>query len=300
MKNIISYDEFISEDYRDVAGCGSGGKHSDDNTTILANGSGSSIIDVIGHPTGDKKVLGTELIKNVKGEYWRQKRDKSKRETNIEEEKKKRMRRKAYKALSDVDTIAENLYEKINVVRYVDWENLSNDERVDMVENIYHNCEFFRKPEFKILENNKLIGFKKNPNYKEYNDMFYNKDGFVYRITRGNDGKLWGLDLYKKEYRSCIGTIQVSYGTDDKEVMKITNGEPIVTNISVDEWNRNEGIAKILYNELINQLKSDGYKKLFSSTTRNSKFVTNIWNKIKTETIKLSNDKKIDYIKLNE
>jgi len=108
MKNIISYDEFISEDYRDVAGCGSGGKHADDNITILANGSGSSIIDVIGHPTGDKKVLGTELIKNVKGEYWRQKRDKSKRETNIEEEKKKRMRRKAYKVLSDVDTIAED------------------------------------------------------------------------------------------------------------------------------------------------------------------------------------------------
>ena len=137
---------------------------------------------------------------------------------------------------------------------------------------------------------------------KEYTEKYYEKGNFTLKIVRGNDGKIWGIDLYKKNYRGSVGTIEVSYGTDIKEVMKITNGQPIVTNISVDEFHRNEGIAKLLYKELIELLKKDGWERLYSSTTRNSRFVDNLWNTIKTGDINVEYDgkiKKIDYIDLN-
>ena len=103
MKNILTYNEFINEDYRDVAGCGSGGKHQDDGSTMSSNGGSNTIIDVIGYPTGDKRVSGTEEIKDVKSDYFNVKKKKIKKETDIEEEKKKGMRRKAYKELLDID-----------------------------------------------------------------------------------------------------------------------------------------------------------------------------------------------------
>ena len=102
MKNILTYKEFIKEDYRDVAGCGSGGTHQDDGSTMSSNGGSNTIIDVIGYPTGDKRVSGTEEIK-ITDKYFGNKKEKIKRETKIEEEKKKRMRRKAYKELLNID-----------------------------------------------------------------------------------------------------------------------------------------------------------------------------------------------------
>lgn len=83
-----------NEDYRDVVGCGSGGKHADDNTTILANGSSNTIIDVIGYPTGDKRVLGVEKIK-MEDPYFAKKKDKQEKSTT--EKRHKKMRLKAFK-----------------------------------------------------------------------------------------------------------------------------------------------------------------------------------------------------------
>ncbi len=82
------------EDYRDVVGCGSGGKHADDNTTILANGSSNTILDVIGYPTGDKRVLGVEKIK-MQDPYFAKKRDK--KEKTSKSIRHKKMRLKAFK-----------------------------------------------------------------------------------------------------------------------------------------------------------------------------------------------------------
>jgi hypothetical protein len=104
MNNILTYNEFINEDYRDVDGCGSGGKHQDDNTTILANGGGKTIIDVIGYPTGDKQVLGTEEIPVRGNEYvdFRKKKDRKKLMT-AEEWMKKKKRKKVFDTLLDLD-----------------------------------------------------------------------------------------------------------------------------------------------------------------------------------------------------
>jgi hypothetical protein len=97
MNNILTYNEFINEDYRDVVACGSGGIHKDDSITQLANGGGKTIIDTIGHPTGDKKVLGTEVIK-VEDPYFAQ------NQRNKEKKKKKnKLRDKIENILNDLD-----------------------------------------------------------------------------------------------------------------------------------------------------------------------------------------------------
>ena len=41
----------------------------------------------------------------------------------------------------ELDKITEN----IDVVKYVDWDNLSDDEKMDIIENIYRECEYFQK-----------------------------------------------------------------------------------------------------------------------------------------------------------
>ena len=101
MDKILTYSEFIKEDYRDV-GYGSNSSGFNDNPTQLANGSTNTIIDVIGHPTGDKKVLGTEEIKNIQSDYF----------TGIKKKKEKRKRIdkwrfKISKNLSDSDKKSE-------------------------------------------------------------------------------------------------------------------------------------------------------------------------------------------------
>ena len=80
MDKILTYSEFIKEDYRNV-GYGSNSGGFNDNPTQLSNGSTNTIIDVIGHPTGDKRVLGTEEIK-IDDPYFaegKKKKDKLKR-----------------------------------------------------------------------------------------------------------------------------------------------------------------------------------------------------------------------------
>ena len=160
MKNILTYNEFINEDYRDVAACGSGGVHKDDSITQLANGGGRTIIDVIGYPTGDKQVLGTEEITVKDNDYWDSRRKKVRSTRTPEEILKKRMRKKFNRKMVELDKITEN----IDVVKYVDWDNLSDDEKMDIIENIYRECEYFQKENWNIwtfreyLDNE--IGFK--------------------------------------------------------------------------------------------------------------------------------------------
>jgi len=78
MDKILTYSEFIKEDYRNV-GYGSNSSGFNNNPTQLSNG--NTIIDVIGHPTGDKHLLGLVPI-NVKSDFFsgdKKKKDKLKR-----------------------------------------------------------------------------------------------------------------------------------------------------------------------------------------------------------------------------
>ena len=86
-----------------------------------------------------------------------------------------------------------------------------------------------------------------------------------------------------------------------KNFEKIRNGQPSVTNISVDEQYRNKGIAKLLYKKIIDELRKDDWKRLFAGLTRNSMFINNIWNKIKDGEIEIeyNSDKQIiEYVNL--
>lgn len=143
MKNILTYKEFINEDYRDVAACGSGGIHKDDSITQMANGGGRTIIDVIGYPTGDKQVLGTEEITVKNNEYWDSRRKKVRKKTTPEEILKKRMRKKVNQKMMELD-------ESLKPFKYVSWDDLSDDEKMDIIENIYRECDYFQKENWNI------------------------------------------------------------------------------------------------------------------------------------------------------
>lgn len=109
MKNVLTYNEFINEDYRDVVGCGSGGRHQGDSITQLGNGGSNTIIDVIGYPSGDKQMLGT-VDMTVKGnEYWDSRKKKVRKVKDVEEILKKRMRTKAFNNFQDVDKKSKNI-----------------------------------------------------------------------------------------------------------------------------------------------------------------------------------------------
>jgi len=114
MKNILTYSEFIKEDYRDVGyGSGSGGIHQDDRMpTKIASGKygGSNILSIT--PVGsdyskpDKEVLGTEEIK-VEDPYFAQKKEK--KEKNPDKKKINKIRKKLSKKFKDIDIKASNL-----------------------------------------------------------------------------------------------------------------------------------------------------------------------------------------------
>lgn len=97
MKNLLTYNDFINEDYRDV-GYGSNSSGFKDIQTVLANGSSNTIIDVIGHPTGDKKVIGTEEIRNFEDPYFGERKKKREKRVRID-----KWRNKISKKLNDLD-----------------------------------------------------------------------------------------------------------------------------------------------------------------------------------------------------
>ena len=105
MRNLLSYNEFVNEDYREVAAAGSGGIHAEDklsNSMGLAGIGSNTTLDTIADPSGEKKILGTEEIK-IKDPYFEIRKKKEKLKTEVEEEKLKRMRKNAFKKLNDLD-----------------------------------------------------------------------------------------------------------------------------------------------------------------------------------------------------
>jgi hypothetical protein len=105
LRKLLSYNEFINEDYRDVAAAGRGGIHADDklsNSMGLAGVGSNTTLDNIADPSGEKKLLGTEEMK-IKDPYFAIRKKKEKLKTEVEEEKLKRMRKNAFAKLNDLD-----------------------------------------------------------------------------------------------------------------------------------------------------------------------------------------------------
>lgn len=143
MKNLLTYNEFLNEDYRDVAGCGSGGIHSGDNLTGVNVMGGNTTLTKLGDISGgDQKVIGTEVIK-LSDPYFGQRRKRTGKTPEIEQEKKKQMRRKIYKKLLNLDK--ETLEENFNNVNYIDWCDLLEGEKTDIVEHIYGKSNYLQQ-----------------------------------------------------------------------------------------------------------------------------------------------------------
>ena len=104
MKSILTYSEFINEDYRDV-GQGSNSSGFRNNTTQLSNGGTNTIIDVIGYPSGDKRLLG---LTNVTVDKTSDER-KPKKGKDPDKEKMFKIRKKLSKKFNDLDKEAKNL-----------------------------------------------------------------------------------------------------------------------------------------------------------------------------------------------
>ena len=147
-----------------------------------------------------------------------------------------------------------------------------------------------------FLNENNLDGYYLEPYHKSSYHKYENENDLEFKIVRGKDGKLWGIDLYTTPYKTLIGTIELSYRSEIISFEEQRDGQPNVGNISVDERFRNQGFAKILYKKLISELKKDGYKKLFAGLTRNSMYVNNIWNKLKDGEIEVDYDGRIKTI----
>jgi ribosomal protein S18 acetylase RimI-like enzyme len=152
-----------------------------------------------------------------------------------------------------------------------------------------------------FLNENNLDGYHLEPYHKSSYHKYEQNNDLEFKIVRGIDGKLWGIDVYKLPYKTFVGTIEISYKSDIPSFEKQRDGQPNIDNISIDERFRNQGFAKILYKKLISELKKDGYKKLFAGLTRNSIYVNNIWNRLKDGEIQVDYDgriKTIEFINL--
>jgi ribosomal protein S18 acetylase RimI-like enzyme len=151
------------------------------------------------------------------------------------------------------------------------------------------------------LNENNLDGYHLEPYHKSSYHKYEIENDLEFKIVRGKDGKLWGIDVYTTPYKTLVGTIELSYRSEIISFEEQRDGQPNVGNISVDERFRNQGFAKILYGKLISELKKDGYKKLFAGLTRNSMYVNNIWNKLKDGEIEVDYDgrtKTIEFMNL--
>ncbi len=152
-----------------------------------------------------------------------------------------------------------------------------------------------------FLNENKLDGYHLEPYHKSSYHKYEIVDNLEFKIVRGKDGIIWGIDVYLLPIKHLVGTIELSYRSEIESFEEQREGQPNITNISIDEGFRNQGFSKILYNKMINILKSDGYKRLYAGLTRNSQYVNNIWNRIKDGEIEINDEgniKHIEYINL--
>ncbi len=111
-----------------------------------------------------------------------------------------------------------------------------------------------------------------------------NDGGFDYKLVQSSNNKTVGIEVYFRT--KLIGSINIGLLDDDwlndypdDEYYQLIGKNPFIHNVAIIDEFQNRGISTKLYTLLFDNLKKDGYKKVYSGKTRNSIFVNNIWNK---------------------
>jgi len=111
-----------------------------------------------------------------------------------------------------------------------------------------------------------------------------NDGDFDYVLVQSLNNKTVGIEVEFR--RKLIGSINIGLLDDDwlndypnDEYYQLIGKNPFIHNVTIIDEFQNRGIGTKLYTLLFDNLKKDGYKKVYSGKTRNSIFVDNLWNK---------------------
>lgn len=133
------------------------------------------------------------------------------------------------------------------------------------------------------------------------NESFTLPDNIKYEYIDNGKGNIIGIEA--SYINRLIASISFGvmkerytdgYSKDDLEFNKLVYGYPFITNISVLEEYKKQGLATKLYEKAFEELRNQGYKKVFSGLTRNSMYVNNIWNRF-ADGYELIGNRKIYY-----
>ena len=111
-----------------------------------------------------------------------------------------------------------------------------------------------------------------------------NDGDFDYVLVQSLNNKTVGIEVEFR--RKLIGSINIGLLDDDwlndypnDEYYQLIGKNPFIHNVTIIDEFQNRGIGTKLYTLLFDNLKKDGYKKVYSGKTRNYIFVDNLWNK---------------------